>query len=296
MVDDGVVKTAQASLDEGPEVLLESLPGRLEGVNFLAVAHGRYSGPNAHMIRAGHSDERLRPVVEFLANSGWFQYRATDTESFFVRHSSIRRIWPRVLSGDVQVTDDGLFYSVQSEPGWSDSRSLIVVFSSMSTTHDGPTLSRYFEQNFSSISKHVGGGLNVLRIADLDGVVGGFYSPTTFVPDRVDRVNRLIEQVVRETGVPNSRVILYGASKGGTASLLYGLTNSNGWRAISVDPVVDDKFYEEVYRDSHWTSGTIFLNRKTDLFQASVRKFNASSSVDFDSSTNGQIALVTGSS
>lgn len=49
MVDDGVVKTARASLDEGPEVLLESLPGRLEGVNFLAVAHGRYSGPNAHI-------------------------------------------------------------------------------------------------------------------------------------------------------------------------------------------------------------------------------------------------------
>lgn len=139
----------------------------------------------------------------------------------------------------------------------------------------------------------VGGGVNVLRIADLDGVLGGFYSPTAFVPDRIARVTRLIEETAQDLGIPDSRVVLYGASKGGTGALLYGLTNSRGWKAIAVDPVVDDHHYESVYRDSHWTSGSVFLHRKVDLFRMAVDKFNSDTNAIALAAPGAQVAIVT---
>lgn len=293
MADRAAAKFAYASLDENPQVVLEQLPDRLSGVNFLEIDHAGYGTAGSHLIRIGHRHEQFRPIVEVLAQQGWFQYKCNDSLSTFVRHSTIPKIWPRVLNGQIVVNADGLYYSVKSEPGWGEARSLIVVFSSMAMPYDGPTLSRYFEQNFSSIAKHVGGGLNILRIADLDGVLGGFYSPTTFVPDRMERVTRLIEHVAEDLGVPDSRVILYGASKGGTGALLYGLTNDHGWKAIAVDPVVDDRHYEEVYRDSHWTSGSVFLHRKVDLFRSAVDKFNFGPVAEGVPISQGRISLVT---
>ncbi|TNM52970.1 XcbB/CpsF family capsular polysaccharide biosynthesis protein [Brevibacterium sediminis] len=259
----------------------------LRSANFLEVEHRGVSANNDNLIRLGMNSAAVRELVEWLAVRGWFLYKSDGSVSSFVKSDYVPNLWHRITNGDYCVDETGLVYSVDESNVVDAPRSLVVVFSSMSLPHDGAGLSRYFEQNFSSIGRHLGSGAVVLRIADLDGVVGGFYSPTNFVPDRIEIVQSLIRRVAGERSIGADRVVLYGGSKGGTGALLHGLFNSDGWKCIAVDPVVDDSYYENRYNDSHWTGGRIFRHRKTELFSKAVE------SCTFHSEFDARICIVT---
>lgn len=262
--------TVRGILNESLVAELESLNELPESARFVELDHGRFSARDANAIRIGWSHPQLRPAVEWFARRGWYLYKASPSISSFVRHDVIPSLWHQVRDGLYSVGARGLIYTLNTDNVITQAKSMIVVFSSMSLPFDGPGLGRYFQHNFASINKHVGSNVAVLRIADLDGVVGGFYSPTTFDPDRAVKIQELISTCASQLGVGGRNVILYGASKGGTGALLHGLMSESRWACVAVDPVVDDSHYEERYNDSHWTSGGVFANRKVDLFQRAV--------------------------
>lgn len=256
-----------SSLDLGFERVLAS-------ASFLEIEHRSVARGADNLIQIGMKSKAVRQLVEWLAVRGWFLYKSDGSVSSFVHHVQVPKLWHRITNGDYGVDKSGLIYTVNEDNVVDDPTSLVVVFSSMSLPHDGAGLSRYFEQNFSSINRHLGSGAVVLRIADLDGVVGGFYSPTSLVPDRIEMVQSLIRRIARERSIPSGRVVLYGGSKGGTGALLHGLFSSDGWKCIAVDPVVDDNYYESRYGDSHWTGGNIFVEPKLALFSRALESFN----------------------
>jgi hypothetical protein len=101
--------------------------------------------------------------------------------------------------------------------------------------------------------------------------VGGFYLNTRRHPDRTTRVTELINRIAAEHEIPARRIVVYGASKGGTAALHYGAIN--GWSSVAVDPVLDDEHYETAFPDTHWTAGQLFLQRKREVFDDLARSY-----------------------
>lgn len=237
-----------------------------EGVNFIQIAHGKHAGEGQNFIRICAKARELRPLMEECVSGGWFLCKSSPDLSTLVRADFVPRFWHRITSGEFSVDEAGTIHTLSVDNSDRRARALIVVFSSMAETFDDASLSRFFYQNFKSLGKHLDSGFAVLRIADMDGVVGGFYAPTRFAPDRIARVESLIASTAESLGVESDRVILYGASKGGSGALLYGLSSRVGWKCVAVDPVVDDAYYESAYNDSHWTGGSIFLHRKVDLY------------------------------
>lgn len=267
--------TLRCGLSPDLRGIVESVKHIPAGVNFVEVEHRGYSGPGANLIRIGARNSHFRPLIESFATNGWFVYKSDGAMSTLVRAAAIPDLWHRIKNGEYSVDSRGTVYSINDENVVDKAISLVVVFSSMSLPFDAPGLSRYFEQNFSSINRHLGAGVVILRIADIDGVVGGFYSPTSFAPDRISRVQALIREVVNQYAISSGRVLLYGGSKGGSGALLHALRSSDGWRCVAVDPVVDDEYYETRYSDSHWTSGEVFLERKSDLFARAAEEYIA---------------------
>ncbi|SMX87744.1 hypothetical protein BC102111_02349 [Brevibacterium casei CIP 102111] len=267
LVGPGAVR---CSLSSQVDELLSSLKDLHDDVLLVEVEHRNFALDDSNLIRIGSRIREFRPIVEWFARNGWFLYKSDGSTSSLVRHDHISKLWHKITDGSYNVDRRGTVYSINDDNAIERASSLIVVFSSMSLPFDGPGLSRFFEQNFSSIGKHVGQGVVVLRIADIDGVVGGFYSPTVFAPDRIDRVQSLIGEIASLYAIDPERVILYGGSKGGSGALLHALVNGDGWKCVAVDPVVDDYYYESKYLDSHWTSGTVFIERKEELFSRVV--------------------------
>lgn len=253
--------------------IIEQLEGLPESIRFIEIEHRSYAASGANLIQIASRITEFRRLVEWLGIRGWFVYKTDGAISSLVSSGQIPSLWHKVVEGSYSTDSLGTVYSVNDDNVVDDAKSLIVIFSSMALLHDGSGLNRYFEQNFSSISRHVGSGVVILRIADIDGVVGGFYSPTRFVPDRVERVQSLIREISRRYRLDSERVVLYGGSKGGTGALLHALRSSDRWKCVAVDPVVDDSYYEARYGDSHWTGGEIFVQRKVDLFRQAVDDF-----------------------
>lgn len=266
-------RPVRVELSAPPDSTVHALQSATDLGEFIEVDHCDFSRTDANLIRIAHSRTEFRPLMEWLAVHGWLVYKSSSSASTLVRQSHIPRLWHRVRSGELSVSASGLIHRLESdgstEPHIPPS-ALVVIFSSMAAPYDAPGLSRHFYRNFSSALKHLPAGTAVLRIADLDGVVGGFYLPSTFDPQRSAKVRALIAETAQTLGIAEDRVILYGASKGGTAALYHGLTAPAAWRSVAVDPVVDDRYYEETYGDSHWTSGSVFPSRKTDLFASAA--------------------------
>ncbi|MDO8149356.1 XcbB/CpsF family capsular polysaccharide biosynthesis protein [Isoptericola sp. b515] len=240
------------------------VPEISEHVKVVTVKHGSLANGEENLVRIAYKNHAARHLVYQLAAQGFHMYRADKNETRFVLDSHIPDFWHKVKDGDLQHGDEGLIHTVEPPRSQVRAESMVVVFSSMATPYDKPSILRYMDSNYRSLPKHVPDSTAILRIADVDGVVGGFYLDTHRNPDRTAQVTRLVERVAGELGVPADRIITYGPSKGGTAALYYAARN--GWRAVSVDPVLDDTFYESTYDDLHWTAGPLFVHRKRDLF------------------------------
>uniref|UniRef100_UPI00260C91C7 XcbB/CpsF family capsular polysaccharide biosynthesis protein n=1 Tax=Corynebacterium stationis TaxID=1705 RepID=UPI00260C91C7 len=242
-------------------------------INLVEFEHADYYKSEKNLLQLAHDFPELKPVVHFMNENGFYAY-ASDTHSTkFVRGSRIPTFWKPVVDGEYEVSDGGVIYkatvSEAVEKGEVPVTSMLVIFSSMSFPFNKASLMRYFEQNYSSVHKFVSDGTLVLRVADLDGVVGGFYLPSVNYPDRPSDVRDVIESVRKLFNIDRERVVLYGASKGGTAALHLNLRF--GYPAVAVDPVVDDESYEERYDDTHWTTGSVFLQRKADYLAQFVQ-------------------------
>jgi len=278
-------RAIRLSLDSDPGAALSVIEG-CDAVDLIEVEHGRYVLGNENLMRVARTFDEIRPVVFALAEHGFVAYASDGRTSRFVHLRRIPSFWQPVRQGDMKVDESGLIYKLFVPEGVRIG-SLVVVFSSMASPFDKASLTRYFEPNFRSISKHLPDGVAVLRIADLDGVVGGFYLPTVNYPRRDWDVRALINQVSGGLSLEPSQVVVYGASKGGTAALSQVLLA--GFRGVVVDPILDDASYETRYDDTHWTRGGVFLNTKDEYFDRLV-----ADSTGHEGSEDARLVLVSG--
>ncbi len=240
--------------------LLEAEPA----VRFIHIDHGILGSEGKNLIELARKHAAAKEVVVALANRKFMAYTLRGTTTSFVHYERLGKLWKRVTEGPCKVNKDGLIYSIDPPLGEHKTKHLLVVFSSMAGKIYTASMMRHFEQNFASVQKYMPAGTAVLRIADLGGVVGGYYMNTIGLPDNERHIQDLIRGVISELGVGSEDVCLYGVSKGGTASLYHGLLG--GYRIVAVDPILADEHYIKKWRDSHFTVG-VFPHDKREKFR-----------------------------
>lgn len=233
-------------------------------LRILRVDHSALNSGESNLLDLAIKLPSVREVMVELANRNFFAYMLKDQVTSLVHFRYIGKLWKRVTKGEFQVDENGLVHSVQLPLAGHSPKRLLVVFSSIAGRSRTSSLMRHFEQNFSSVQKYVPAGTAVLRIADFGGVVGGFYLNSYGLPATEPHVQSLIRRMAQSMKVPLDEVVLYGASKGGTASLYHGVLG--GYRVVSVDPILADEHYIKQFRDSHFTVG-VFPKDKCEKFE-----------------------------
>jgi hypothetical protein len=235
----------------------------LAGARFV---HLRHPGED-NLIRLSRRDADLRAALLHLAGHGFLVYKsgtANGASTSFVHASFAPRFW--VHNTDFGLREhDGICYRVEL-PANVPARRLLVIFSCISPAdqmYEAGFSARYFAQNLRQAPKYTPWDTAILRIADLGGVVGAFYTDTLAQPDNEARVSALIGKVMADLGVEPRHTVLYGASKGASGALLHSLRM--GLNAVCVEPILADDYYVRRYRDSHFTAG-IFPRDKRELF------------------------------
>lgn len=220
------------------------------------------------ILKAAHQHSEIRETVNALAQRGYYVYHTTGGVSKFVKDEHIPKMWHSVLNGTYSVSDEDIVHIVEEPDAGVPPRKLIVVFSSIGDIFNNG-LFRYFTSDYQSIRKFVPQDVAILRIADIGGVVGGFYLNTTYRPDNAQRISALIENKRLQLGLTKDDVITYGASKGATGALFHAVIN--GYKSVSVEPIVNDHYYESAFGDTHFTSGGNFPATKESVFGSLIR-------------------------
>lgn len=217
------------------------------------------------LITEARNNENSYRLLITLANQGYYLYMIKEAKiSSFVHHSELPRLWIPVRDGEYNYSDSGLVYSIE-KPQYNKKppRNLLVIFSSMNSPIYTPSLMRMFTQNFKTITKYISPDTAILRIADLGGVVGSYYMNTQYLKDNEQNIRNLISDVQKDVGAENT--VLFGASKGGTAALIYSLFGN--YDCLMVDPIVSDDWYFEKYNDLHFVKNIISENKQTKFKQ-----------------------------
>jgi len=244
-------KTALSSFPDGDEL------------RFVHVDHSEV-GPEQNFIEIARKDAQAKDIVVALANRGFMAYALREGTTSFVHHQRLPTLWNKVKDGDFKVDQNGLIYSLQSPLNDHPVKHLLVVFSSMAGKIYTASMMRHFEQNFSTAQKYMPAGTAVLRIADLGGVVGGWYMNTHALPDNEAHIQALIARIIDRAGISREDTVFYGVSKGGSAALYHGLLGK--YRVVAIDPILADEHYVKMHRDSHFTIG-VFPKDKLDKFR-----------------------------
>lgn len=233
---------------------------QLDGKQFVHVDHSTIS-VDQNLIEISRKDTISKANLVALANRGFTLYRMKDGVSSFVRRDRLSKLWSLSREGTLKEHEQ-ILYQVQL-PESGVVRRLLVVFSSIAGKMYQASLMRHFEQNYKSALKHAVEDTAILRVPDLGGVCGSFYMNTVFAPDNEIRIASMLRHVVAMLGISGEDVVLFGTSKGGTASLYYGV--KLGWKFVAVDPIVSDEVYLKRYNDAHFVTG-VFPKSKQDSF------------------------------
>lgn len=251
---------AKVSLSELQTYGMTRLVDGNPSLRILRVDHASLACDERNLLDLAMKDRSIRAVVVELAKHAFMAYMLKDGVTSFVHHAYIGKLWTRVKEGPFQVDRHGLVYSLDEPLAGLAATRLVVVFSSMAGKIRTPSLMRHFEQNFATIQKYLPAGTAVLRIADFGGVVGGYYMNTLGLPDTESHVQSLIADVAARLGVGSRDVVLYGASKGGSAAIYHGLLGS--YPVVAADPILADEYYIKTFNDSHFTVGVFPEDKK----------------------------------
>lgn len=255
---------------EGGDVLSRLESGQLRP-GFIHVSHDKSYDSGLNLIQIGRKDPRVKDLMVSLANHGYYMYMSQDGVSRLVRDDQLGKLWHPVRDGEYEINDDGVVYAYKKPAVETQVHKLLVVFSSIHETMYSSSLMRYFTQNFSWIQKYLAPETAVLRIADVGGIVGNFYLNTKYRVNNVDQIQSVITSVMSKYNISSENVVLYGVSKGATGALYHGLVGR--YKAVVVEPIVNDSHYHTVYNDLHFTNDTFFELPKEEEFRIVVDEY-----------------------
>ncbi|WP_187608313.1 XcbB/CpsF family capsular polysaccharide biosynthesis protein [Caballeronia sp. EK] len=246
---------------DSQRLLDADLAGDTGCLRILNVDMTSYGDPEKNIIALAYRNPPLRKKLVELTNKGFYVYKHVGSVSSLLHHSEIPKVWQKITEGTLK-TFRSLTYGLAAPEITSGPARLVVVFSSMNEDLFNASFStRYFCGNFPSIQKYLPANTYVLRIADIGSVVGSFYLNTHYSSETERDVQDLIRDICQTHGMSVDRdVVLYGASKGGTAALYHGLIG--GMKAVSIDPIVSDDYYLTRWKDTHFTEGTFPVTKQ----------------------------------
>ncbi|QEM80772.1 XcbB/CpsF family capsular polysaccharide biosynthesis protein [Halomonas binhaiensis] len=239
-------------------------------LNFVHIDHSSWGcEENSSIIDISRDNSEVRSKLIALANAGFHLYVVRNGISSLVHHRRISTLWHPAVIGNVKVDENSIFYTVQKAKGNGEAK-LLVVFSSIAGEMYTPSLIRHFEKNFSTIDKYIPQNINILRIVDFGSVVGSFYLNSHALPNNEENIWNCIKTCAKKLNVKQDNIVLYGTSKGGTATVFYAL--KHGVRGVAVDPILSDDHYVRVYDDLHFTQGTFPESKERKFFNLSERE------------------------
>lgn len=270
-IENSFVGNVKFDLRGDSDATLAHMRNRVPPAGFVHLLHPDRSLPIDTLSRIAWNDPNAKALLVELTNMGYYAYLSRDGESRLVHRSRFKDLWAPLRDGQYEEDPSGQIFEYSRPLSGKPADKLLVIFSSVFDPALSSSLSRYFNRTFLTNQKYLPRNVGVLRIADIGGVLGAFYMNTRFRPDNESTVSGFIKSFMKSQGLREQDVVLYGASKGGTASLAYGLRS--GLKFVAVDPIVDDRYYHLEHNDLHFTETSIFLESKVDMFDNIYNRF-----------------------
>ncbi|MBB2997469.1 XcbB/CpsF family capsular polysaccharide biosynthesis protein [Paeniglutamicibacter cryotolerans] len=250
---------------------LDAIDASNGATSFIHVQHREGSSERVNLTQVARHNPDRRDLLVGLAARGFYGYVTDDYITRYVHERRLNALWNPLKSGEYSMSAEGVVYSYTAPTVDLGNTKLLVIFSAMNAPIYSSSLMRYFAQNFSTAQKYITPETAILRISDVGGVVGNFYMNTSYHLNNVENIQKLIKKISISKNIMSLNIVLYGTSKGGTAALYHGLIGD--YKSISVDPVVSDHHYVELWSDSHFTVNSIFIETKESLFRRTVSEY-----------------------
>lgn len=204
-----------------------------------------------NLIGFSRREKNITELIVRLSSNGFFLVHSGNGISTFKKFTNAEEFKSNIKVDNLEIYNN-IYYTLEKPILKFGKNRLIVIFSSVADRAFHADISiRNFFSNFGTISKYIPQNSYVLRIADIGGIIGSFYMNTTFSNSIEDDIQGLLKFILESLNINKENMILYGGSKGGTASLYHGILG--GYKSIAVDPIVSDEYHEQFSRDSHFT-------------------------------------------
>lgn len=239
------------------------------------------------------TDSKIRAIIKKLEFNDYILSHNCNLSSTFIK----RQFYLEQLANNLE---SGQFVENQihwTEEQFGNPRKMLVIFSSlppMTKYYSANMLERCFNPNNPRISEHIPNDVVVVRIADINGIYGSYYTNTTNFPDYEQRIGEVLQSIQKKYHLDNTDITLYGGSKGGYGALIHGL--SHGYRVLALDPITTMKVYNHSC-DLHYMQDIEVIDRFTHLQQL-VTSTNSdyvyilvSSTGNYQTKENAYIAL-----
>ncbi len=185
------------------------------------------------------NNDAKEELYEILKND-YIAYKNENNESFFSKRENLKEIWDIKKLGIKNFND--IYYKIEESK--KKAKKLVIIFNSMP---DGPRYAmsdidqRMFTKNFYKIKRSLTRDTMVLRIADINLIVGSFYKSTSNFKDYEEKIQDLINEIITNYKIKREKVVLIGGSKGATGALIHG--KALNLKVIASDPILNMKKY-----------------------------------------------------
>ncbi len=189
-----------------------------------------------------NSKDKLYKILK----EDYIAYDNKDFTSYFYKRKYITDVWD-IDSLNIK-SYNNIYYKIEDSK--KKARNLVVIFSSMpdgENYNDSDIDKRMFTKNFFKLKDSLNSKTMILRIADINLLVGSFYKNTSNFKDYEECIQSLIIKIADDYNIRRKNIILLGGSKGATGALIHGKTL--GLRTIASDPILNLPEYIESDKD-----------------------------------------------
>lgn len=221
---------------------------------------------NYNFLAVGRKNDEAKKVIATLSSNNFFLVEHKAGVSVFKKNTDSNEFLKNFKNPLVRTWND-TFYTLEKPviDNVADMR-LLVVFSSIADLPFNANIDRrMFFKNFPDVAKYIPKNTYILRIADIGGVLGGFYLNSHADMDFESKVQSLIRKIQLEHAILDEHTVLYGTSKGATGALYHGV--KMGLKAVSVDPIISDEYYLEKYNDLHFVTNVFPISKQEKFNQ-----------------------------
>lgn len=209
-----------------------------------------------NLIKMAWSDEKVNDFLTYLSNLDFIlDGNIGDTFRFIKRNS----FWRPDLREYLAHSGNNVYYADDLDPvrhRTGEIKHIVFFFCGMPGPDGLNSLNaeeRMFPHLFHNFTRSLTKDTLVVRIADVNGVRGGFYVNTNNYQSQEDDISEFIDFMMNKYQVNANNVVLHGTSKGATGALFYAAKHD--LNCVVVDPVLDARDAIMNLHNNHFMRG-----------------------------------------